>query len=112
MMTAYQEAALIEDLKSLSEMELTAVFEGIADHVWRNGLSDAVRISLDVEDLRSEVNRLEEEIEDVREDKYDLKSKCSKAVGALEDLEETLENIKMADLQKEVKRIIEMLSEE
>lgn len=110
MITLKQESTLIESLKSLTELELQSVFEELAGHIYKYNLSEAVQQALDVHDFRSEILELEDDIENLKEDKYDYKSKCERAVDALEDLEESLKNIK-SDFYKDVKIIIEILSE-
>lgn len=104
MVTLKQESILLKKLKGLTELELHSLFEEFAEHVHKNNLEEAVRQALDLNDLRSEIASLEDDIEDEQEENRGYRSKCRRASGILEAIE-NLDD----DIQKEIDRAISEL---
>lgn len=105
MITVKQESILIKKLKSLTEIELIAVFEELAEHIYKYNMEEGVRQALDVHNYRGDIESLEGDLEDEREEKYEYKSKCERATEVLEDIE-NLDD----DIQKQIDEAIKILS--
>lgn len=105
MITLKQESVLIKKLKSLTELELISVLDELAEHIYKNNLSDAVEQALDVHDLKGDIRSLERDIEELQEDISELKNKMREADDVLQDIE-NLDD----DVQKEIDKAIDLLN--
>jgi len=106
MMTLKQESVLVKKLKSLTELELQAVFEELYDHIVKNRMYPMVESVFQLNNLTEEINNLEDELEEVKEKRSELQSMCERAAILLENIEEIDDEV-----QKELDKAIEILNE-
>jgi hypothetical protein len=106
MITLKQESVLVKKLKSLTELELQAVFEELYDHIVSNRMYPMVETVFQLPDLTNEISDLENELEEVREERSDFKSMCERACTVL-DLIENIDD----EVQKGLDKAIQILSD-
>lgn len=95
MITAKQETHLLSEIKSLSELEFSSFLKECADHIWKNKWDHIIDECFDIETFESELYALKELFDELRDEKYDLERRLEKAIDALDDMEDSIENTKL-----------------
>jgi len=85
-MTIQRQNLLLEEIKSMSELELQSFFEELSEYIKKNNLVTVVQNSFDLEDLSDRVDELQEELDDMEKERD----------NALSDLDDLKHNVKEA----------------
>lgn len=92
MITLQEKEKLIDRLKQLTELELLSLFEEFREHVYMNSLQNMIHKALgtddvfgDNEELNEEVDRLEDQVSDLKEELEDAEMKALSEDLTIED---------------------------
>lgn len=114
MITIKQQEKLLGRIKTLSELELEAVFKEICEHLQRNDMRHIIKNVIDPDDFESEAEELTDTLSDMeneRDEKIDdlstIDSICDEAEG-IEDFEDPEKQIE--ELKSIIKRIQDVCS--
>lgn len=103
MMTIKQESILLKKLKALSELEMDGLLKELAEHLAKNSMAHLLDNRF--RDFQGEIDKLQEEYNEIEELHDDAKSFAQQAVSILEDLENIDD-----DVQKDIDKAINLLN--
>lgn len=105
MISLKQESVLLKKIKSLTELEFSALLKEMSDHIYKNHWSHIIDECFEIDDHEEEIAEMERELESITEEKDVLVDKIDKAITLIDDLE-----IMDDELQAEVDKIRDELS--
>lgn len=105
MITAKQESVLLKKIKSLTELEFSALLKEMSEHIRKNNWEHIIDECFDIDTHEEELEDLQRDFDSATDEKDDLSAKIYKAIDMLDELE-----IIDDDLQKEVDKIKDELS--
>jgi len=78
MITVKQQEKLIDRIKSLSELELSAFMEDFAEHIQKNNLIHVVENRFKIPDYEEDIDELNEEMKELERERDELKDTVNK----------------------------------
>lgn len=105
MITAKQESVLLKKIKSLTELEFSALLTEMAEHMRKNSWEHIIDECFDIDSHEEEIREAERELESMEEEKDVLVDKIDRAITLIDNLE-----IIDDDLQAEIDKIRDELS--
>lgn len=105
MITAKQESVLLKKIKSLTELEFSALLTEMAEHIRKNNWEHIIDECFDIDDYSGEIEDLQGDNESMRDELDDFKSERREVLDILEGIENIDD-----DVQKEIDKAIEILS--
>lgn len=77
MLTVKNESSLLEQIKTMSELEFSAFLKSLSEHIHKNNWEHIIDECFDIEDQTDRIEELEDKLQDTKEKLRDANGKLS-----------------------------------